>query len=84
MGRRTLGEVCDGLRDSRGGPRWVGGPLGNYGQIERPSGKPGTGWGNLEEVRDGSWDTPGRLGRVGEPLERYGTGQGTLGQVRYG
>ena len=42
-GRGTIGEVWDGSGDPQGGP----------GRVEGPSGRFGTGWGTLEEVRTG-------------------------------
>ena len=40
--------------------------------------------GYLDEVWDGSGDTPGGLGRVGGISVRTGTGRGTLSEVRDG
>ena len=69
MCRGTHGEVRDGSRD----------PWGSPGQVKGPSGRFGTGWGTLEEVRDGleelrdGWeDSRGCPGRVGGPPGRVG------------
>ena len=60
MGQGTNPVVLDGSVDISEGPRRVGGPTG----------RSGTGWGNLGEVHDGSGETLGGTGRVGVPLGR--------------
>ena len=77
MDRDTLGEVCDGSGDSRGGlapfvgssggPRRVGDPRGGAGRVEGPLGRSGKGYWTVWEVRDMSVDPWGGLGRIRGP-----------------
>ena len=56
MDRGILSKFQDRSVDTRRGPGWVGGP----------SGRSGTGRGNLEKVWDGLGDAPKGTGRVGD------------------
>ena len=58
--------------DSRGGPKWVGGPSGRPGTGRGTAGMSGTGRGNLGEVRVTLEEFRGTLGKV----------RGTLGEER--
>ena len=78
----TLGEVRDGLEDTRGRPGRVGGPLRCSGTGRGTIGEVLDGSGNPRKVREGSEDPRGRPGRNRGYLGRYGTCQGIIQEVQ--
>ena len=64
MGRDTLREIRDTFRVFRDG---LGHLLKGLGRVGGPSGRSGTGWRIVEEVRDGSGDPWGGPGLVDGP-----------------
>ena len=79
MGRRTHGEVENGLRAPRGGLERVGRPLGRSEMGQRTHGEVRDGLGTLVEVRDGSGDYQGGPGRVVGQSGRSRTGRWPFG-----